>query len=130
MVTIMGSQRPRSKRSRSPRSPVEGESQGERARLRRNRPLTWRSAMLLLVPLVLLAAGSDVVFVTSAMTKCPHCGGDHIPLDITAMALAFTGLAVYACVVVKKEVRRGSVGRQVVTPPRVNAKSAERKESP
>ncbi len=124
----MGRKRPRSKRSPSLRPPAEGESEGERVRLRRNRPLTWRSALPLLVPLALLAVGSDVAlygFVSDHYARHGHLG---IRLDIAAMAFGFTGLAVYACIAVRKEVRKGSGGRQAVKPPDATARNRERKE--
>lgn len=126
----MGRKRPKSKRSHSPRSPAGGESEGERARLRRNRPLTWRSALLWLVPLALLAAGSDFAlygFVSDHYARHGHIG---VPLDIAAMAIAFTAMAVYACIAVRKEVHKGSGGSQAVKPPSATAKNRENREPP
>lgn len=98
--------------------------------MRRNRPITWRSALLWLVPLALLAAGSDVAlfgFVSDHYARHGHVG---VPLDIAAMAIAFTGLAVYACVVVRKEVRKGPGGRQAVKPVDAAGKNREARRPP
>ncbi len=89
----------------------------ERSRLRRDRPLTWRSAVLFVVPLTLLAVGVDTAFVTAAMTKCPGCGGHHVPLDITLTAFGLTSATVWTCVASWRELRRTPVGGKHPTKP-------------
>ena len=126
----MGSQRPRSNRSRSPRSPAGGESQGERARLRRNRPLTWRAAFLWLVPLVLLAAGSDFALYAFISDHYARHGHLAVPLEIGGAALGFTALTIYSCVAFRKELRKGSGDRQADKPPEVTAKNRKSKAPP
>lgn len=112
----MPSPRPRSNRSRSPRSSARGESQGERARLRRNRPLTWRTALLLLVPLALLAAGFDLALYASVSDHYARHGHLSLPLDVAFGALALTTLTVYGCFAVGKELRKGKHNSKAGTP--------------
>ncbi|MBL8765385.1 MAG: hypothetical protein JNM07_14085 [Phycisphaerae bacterium] len=112
----MPSPRPRSKRSRSPRSPDRGESQGERSRLRRNRPLTVRSALLLLVPLALLAAGADVALYAFVRDHYAQHGHLAFPLDIGGVALALAAATIYGCVAVAKELRKRTSRRDAGKP--------------
>lgn len=112
----MPSPRPRSNRSRSPRSPDRGESQGERARLRRNRPLTVRSALLLLVPLALLAAGLDIALVAFVRDHYARHGHLGVPVGVAAGAVGFTALTVYGGVALGKELRKGRNKSKAGTP--------------
>lgn len=118
----------RSKPSRLPRSPTGGEHKGERARLRRNRPLTWRSALLWLVPLALLTAGTDVALYVLVKDHYARHGHVGVPLDLGAAALGFTALTVYGCVAVRNEVRKGSGGSQAIKPPTGAAQNRHTKE--
>jgi hypothetical protein len=91
--------------------PVAGErgkatEKSEWDRLRRNRPLSVRSALLLLVLLALLAVGSDFALYTSVADHYRRHGHIGLPLDVTAMALGFTALAVYAGISITKELRK------------------------
>jgi hypothetical protein len=65
-----------------------------------------RSALLLLALLALLAAGLDLALYASVADHyCQH-GHIGLPLDLTAMALGFTALAVYAAISVTKGLRK------------------------
>ncbi|MBX3403758.1 MAG: hypothetical protein KF699_10150 [Phycisphaeraceae bacterium] len=66
-------------------------------------------------------------FVSDHYARHGHIG---VPLDLGAMALAFTGLAVYAYIVVRKEVRKGSGGRQAVKPVDATGKNRETRRPP
>jgi len=128
MGTIMTSPRPRSKASRSPRSPAWGGSKGERAR--RSRPLTWRSALLLLVPLALMAAGADVAlyrFVSDHYARHGHLG---VPLDIAAAALGFTAATAYGAVAFWREMRKHSGSTKARKPPDAATKNRATREPP
>lgn len=96
--------------------PVAGErgkvsEESESGRLRRNRPLSVWSALLLLVLPILLAAGSDFALYASVADHYRRHGHIGLPLDVTGMAIAFTSLAVYACVAVPKEIRKGAASK-------------------
>lgn len=98
--------------------------------MRRNRPTTWRSALLWLVPLALLAAGSDLAlyaFVSDHYAQHGHFG---VRVDLAAAALGFTALTVYGCVAVLKEVRKRRGGRPTVKPPDSSARSRGTREPP
>lgn len=99
----------------------------KRSRLRRDRPLTWRSALLLLIPLEVLAAGADAMFLTTAMTKCPGCGGYHIRPDIAVLALGLTGFLIYSLAAVWRELRQSLAGKQQPNPHPATATTRERK---
>lgn len=70
-------------------------------RLHRNRPLTWRSSLPWLIPIALLAAGSDAALWSALGQRCPRCGGAHVRLELLFAAVAFTlaavGLVVAVC---------------------------------
>lgn len=83
----------------------------ETGRLRRSRPLSVWTALLLLAFLVLLAAGSDFALYASVADHYRRHGHIGLPLDVTAMALAFTALAVYACVAISKELRKSAASK-------------------
>lgn len=83
----------------------------ESGRLRRNRPLSVWSALLLLALLVVLAAGSDFALYASIADHYRRHGHIGLPLDVTGMAIAFTSLAVYACIAVPKEFRKGAASK-------------------
>lgn len=76
--------------------------------MRRNRPLSVRSALLMLALLALLAAGSDFALYASVADHYHRHGHIGLPLDVTAMALTFTALAVYASIAITKELRKGT----------------------
>ncbi len=83
----------------------------EWGRLRRNRPLSVRSALLLLALLVLLAAGSDFALFASVADHYRQHGHIGLPLDVTGMAIAFTSLAVYACIAIPRELRKSAASK-------------------
>lgn len=56
--------------------------------------MMWRSALLLLVPFALLAAGSDTVLFWSVSEHYARHGHLYVPLHLSLLALAFTVLAV------------------------------------
>lgn len=130
MGTTMGRPRPRSKRSHSPQAPDAGRGEGERARLSQNRPLSWRSALLLLIPLALLAVGSDVALCAFISDHYARHGHLAVPLGIAAAALGFTALTVYACILVWGDLRKGHGDRPREKPSSRNAKNGATKERP
>lgn len=83
-------------------------SGSERSRLRRDKPLTWRSALWLLIPVFLLAAGSDAALIHAFGQRCPRCGGIHVPLELLFASVCFTGVAVGMLVVVWRGTRKSS----------------------
>lgn len=91
--------------------PVAGErgkatEQSERSRLRRNRPLSVGSALLLLALLAFLAVGSDFALYASIADHYRRHGHIGLPLDLAAMALVLTALAVYWSIAITKELRK------------------------
>ncbi|MBL9030235.1 MAG: hypothetical protein JNM80_00830 [Phycisphaerae bacterium] len=61
---------------------------------------------MLLALLVLLAAGLDLALYASVAEHYREHGHIGLPLDLTAMALALTALAVYASISISKELRK------------------------
>jgi hypothetical protein len=88
----------------------------ESGRLRRDRPLSVWTALLLLAFLVLLAAGSDFALYASVADHYRRHGHIGLPLDVTGMAITFTSLAVYACIAVPKEIRKGAASKHAPKP--------------
>ncbi len=116
--TIMGRKHPRSRPSakRQLPTPAAGErgranEESEWGRLRRNRPLSVRSALLLLALLALLAAGSDFALYASVVDHYRRHGHIGVPLDLAGMAVTFTVLEVYACIATLKELRKGAASK-------------------
>lgn len=128
--TIMGRPRPRSKATSSSLAPAEGQGKGERTWLHRNRPLTWRSALLLLVPLTMLSAAADVALYSFVSDHYARHGQHCVPLDIAAAALAFTALTVYGCVSFWREMRKSAGSMEASTPANVAAKHRATKDPP
>ena len=83
----------------------------ETGRVRRSRPLSVWTALSLLTFLVLLAAGSDFALYASVADHYRRHGHIGLPLDVTGMAIAFTSLAVYACIAVPKEIRKSAASK-------------------
>lgn len=79
---------------------------------------------MLLVPLALLAVGADFglwAFIRDHYARHGHIG---IPLDLAAMAVASTGLTVYASISIAKDLRKVHVNGRA----RLNERS--RKKTP
>lgn len=70
--------------------------------------MTWRSALLLLVPLALLAAGSDAALYWSVRDHYARHGHLGLALDLALMALAFTGATVYGAIALWRELNKGT----------------------
>lgn len=124
----MGRKRPRSKTARSPRASVGSETEGERARLRRNRPLSLRSALLLLVPLALLAAFADVGLYAFVSDHYARHGHFAFPLDVGLAAIALTALTVYGAITMWRELRKSHDPSP--NPPNATGKARPSKEPP
>lgn len=121
MGTIMGRERLGTSASRS--SAVDkGRRRSTHNRLRRNRPLTWQSALLPLIPLALLATMLDValyVFVRDHYAKHGHLG---FPLDVSAAALLCTAATIFGCVASCRGLRTQTKTKRARRPPDETAK--------
>lgn len=87
------------------------ERQSERGGLRRNRPTSVRSALPLLALLALLAVSLDVALYAFIVDHYQRHGHIGLPLDVTGFALAFTILAVYACIAIPRELRKSAASK-------------------
>lgn len=84
--------------------------QCERARLRRDQPISVGSALLLAL-LALLAVSLDVALYAFIVDHYQRHGHISLPINLAAAALGFTALAIFACISIAKGVsnRTGSM---------------------
>lgn len=108
----MGRKRRRSSRSRTTRPASARPREGGRVQLRRNQPLTWRWALLLLVLLALLAAGTDYALISFISDHYAKHGHLALPLGIIILALGLTALTLYGCVASWRGVRKRLASRR------------------